>query len=200
VFKKFALPCLLLFATLAISAQRLSSVRTQWSDSFAAWELYTFVPDTTAVDSTAVEEELEEEQVGTLQQRWLNVRDDWTEWDFTLADQSGTVKIKWKNDPSQWELRSFDGEVVTMQPVWRGDFSEWRVSNNEVTLDMKSRYTTQADEWLLSSTRHGTFNVYTLRRGDPRDWAVDDQLDDEVPATLKLALVFVAIYNSVPKE
>ncbi len=183
-----------LFLTTGLPAQALSGVSSQWSDSFVEWSIY-IQPEQRADD----EEPPQEEQYGELKQRWLNVREDWSEWDFELGGGRGTIKQRWKDDPSQWELRTFEGDIITMRTTWPGDFSEWRVTDNTVTLSLKSRWTNQLDEWLVQDSNRGRFYMYTLRRQDPRDWAIEDDLDETVSDPMRLALIFLTIYNASPK-
>ncbi|MEI6408884.1 MAG: hypothetical protein WCR52_05855 [Bacteroidota bacterium] len=197
-FGRFPFFFLLFCLVNTLQGQKLSSASTRWNDSFVAWELYTSVPR----DTTLPEEEgdaPEEARNGELKHRWLNVRDDWSEWDYQLGEEQGTIKVKWKDLPTQWELRSYDGNVITMRTAWGNDYSEWRVTDNDVTLILKSKWKTQFDEWLVDDRAHGKFYMYTLRERDPRDWAIEDKLGAEISQSLKIALMFLSIFNSVPR-
>lgn len=192
----------------ASQAQTLSSVSTRWSDSFVEWEIYAIMPqDTVQTDSTEVEsgdeedsEEPQEELFGELKLRWLNVREDFSEWDYELGEERGTIKQKWKDDLTQWELRSYDGNVVTMRTSWPGDFTEWRVTDNSITLNLKSKWKNQFDEWLVDDSTRGVFYLYTYVEGDPRDWAIADSLNEEVSQSMKMALIFLTVFCGSPKQ
>lgn len=155
-------------------------------------------------DSTATAPEPpappQEERYGEFKLRWLNVREDWTEWDFELGGERGTIRAKWKDDPSQWELRTYTGAIVTMRTAWPNDNTQWRVTDNTVTLLLKSRWTNQLDEWLVQDATHGKFYLYTLNRQDPRDWAIEDGLDATVSDAMKLAMVFLTVFQSTPRQ
>jgi hypothetical protein len=181
----------------ALPAQTFSSIATRWNDSFVEWDLYgQEIPE----DSEAAEEdEGEEVEIGELQLRWLNVRDDWSEWDFRLGDQRGTIKQKWKDNPSEWELRTYDGSVVTMRATWAGDLKEWRVTDNSLILQLRSRWTNQFDEWLVDDSTYGRFYMYTFRSQDPRSWAIEDKLDQSVSPAMKMAFIFLTVYHASPK-
>lgn len=182
-------------------AQSLSGISTRWSDSFVEWELFVFASDSTSTEEeTDPNEPPEEELFGEVKLRWLNMRDDWSEWDYTMGEERGTIKMKWKDDPTQWELRNFQGDIITMRASWNNDLSEWRVTNNSITLQWKSRWSNQADEWLVQDNNQGVFYMYTLTEGDPRDWAIEDKLEESVPAAMKIALVFLTIYHSSPRQ
>ena len=199
---KYCLLGLLISAWGFAPAQNLSGISTRWSDSFVEWELFGFAADTsqTDEDSEDLEETANEELFGELKLRWLNIRDDWSEWDYSMGEERGTIKMKWKDDVTQWELRSYQGSIITMRAAWSNDLSEWRVTNNSISLQLKSRWSGQADEWLVQDSNRGTFYMYTLQEGDPRDWAIEDELDDSVPASMKMALVFLTIFHSSPRR
>ncbi len=186
----------------SLSAQKITTISSKWGDSFVEWEIFTTTPDTTAVseDPDIAPEPPEEELAGEMKLRWLNVRDDWSEWDYRIGDEQGIIKQKWKDDITQWELRSFSGNIVTMRTAWGRDPTEWRVTDNTVTLSLKSRYTSQLDEWLVQDATRGKFYIYTLRTGDPRDWAVEDDLDETVTTSMKLAMLFLTTFITTPKE
>lgn len=141
-----------------------------------------------------------EELYGEFKLRWLNVREDWTEWDFELGGERGTIRAKWKDDPTQWELRTYTGAVITMRTAWPNDNTEWRVTDNSVTLLLKSRWSNQLDEWLVQDASHGKFYLYTLNRQDPRDWAIEDGLDATISTPMKLAMVFLTVFQSTPRR
>ncbi len=142
----------------------------------------------------------QEELYGEFKLRWLNVRDDWTEWDFELGGERGTIRAKWKDDPTHWELRTYTGAVITMRTAWPNDNTEWRVTDNSITLLLKSRWGNQLDEWLVEDAVHGKFYIYTLNRQDPRDWAIQDGLDATISTPMKLAMVFLTVFQSTPRR
>lgn len=186
-----------------VQAQTITSVSTRWSDSFVEWEIYAVMPqDTTETDAGGEEEDSEppqEELYGEFKLRWLNVRDDFSEWDFELGDLRGTIRQKWKEDPTQWELRSYDGNVITMRAMWSNDLTEWRVTDNSITLNLKSKWKNQFDEWLVDDLNRGQFYLYTFTERDPRDWAIVDTLDPEISQSMKLAMIFLTVFFSSPK-
>lgn len=181
-FKSIVAYFLFSFAVVAnVSAQELYAINTTWSDSFSEWS---FV--------TADEEE------GSLGLRWVN-RDDWTEWIFDFDGYSGTLKMKWADDPNRWELRS-GGVVVNIRTKWKNDFSEWRISDGSSQLSFRSRYTNTISEWSLTDKRYGRFSIQTEWENDPRDWNIYDELDETVSLEVKLAMAFIAVINSSPRN
>jgi len=177
-------------------APAMTTISCRWQDSFAEWEIYA----TPRREPDWVEgDEVQEEHYGDLKLRWLNVRDDWSEWDFDLGGERGTIRQKWKDDPQQWELRTYSGVVITMRTAWNGDFKEWRVSDNSISINIRSKWTNQLDEWQVQDANYGNYYLYTLRSRDPRDWAIEDNLEYDISEEMKLAMIFVVIFNTMPK-
>ncbi len=196
---RFLLWAFLSFCLLTIASAQTPTMTTigcRWQDSFVEWEILSTLRQADLEEG----EEAEEELYGNLKLRWLNVRDDWSEWDFELGGQRGTIRQKWKDDPQQWELRSYSGSIITMRTAWSGDLKEWRVSDNSITLNIKSKWTNQLDEWQVQDSNYGNFYLYTLRTRDPRDWAIEDNLDPTISEEMKLAMVFLVIFNSSPRN
>ncbi len=180
-----------------VSAQTptMTTISSRWQDSFVEWEIFSSIRQADLEEG----EEVEEEYYGELKLRWLNVREDWSEWAFEIGGERGNIRQRWKDDPQQWELRTYSGAIITMRTNWNGDFNEWRVSDNTITLNIKSKWTNQHDEWLVQNDTYGSFYLYTLRTRDPRDWAIEDNLDPAISEEMKLAMVFLVIFNSSPK-
>lgn len=183
---------MLLLQSGLLTAQTLSGISTRWADSFAAWEI--FGMDET--DSTSTDEI----KIGELSQRWINTKDDWTEWDFKLYHLEGTIKLKWKNDPSMWELRTYTGQIVTMKRLWMNDNSEWRVTEGDVQAVFRSKYTTQPDQWEMRDDTYGRFTMKTYTQSDPRDWVIYDELKPEVTDAMRMAMIFLTVSNSSPRR
>ncbi len=191
---------LALLATLLLGsrsfAQTLSGVSTRWSDSFVEWQVFAW-PETTGDEEE--QEKPDEIQVGEFRQRWGALRDDWSEWDYELFGERGAIRVKWKDDPTHWELRSETGQIVTMRTTWGKNLNDWRVTDNDIALSLRSRWTNQFDEWLVDDRDRGSFEMRTLRRGDPRDWDIDERLSEEVSLPMKTALIFLVFFHSTPK-
>ncbi len=171
-----------LFSVVQLSAQQPLAISAYWDDSFEEWIIYT--------DDEAIE--------GQLQPRWLN-RGDWTEWDWQLGDESISIKQLFDNDPTQWEVRGFGGDLVTCRAAWKGDLSEWRVTNNSINITFRTRYGNNVNEWVLRDKTYGEFIVHTDYQNDPRDWIIIDEVDERISPNMKIAMIFLAIYHSVPK-
>lgn len=165
-----------------VMAQDIIGLGTRWSDSFREWDVHT----------------VDEQKIGSLELRW-RLSDDWTQWEFRLGDTTAQIRQKWADDPNLWEVRCL-GEVVTARTVFANDFRQWRLSDGTHRIRWQSRYGNIRDEWLIrEAEEHGSFNVHTYWEGDPRDWVVENGLDPEVSYAMRVALIFIAVFNSVPK-
>ena len=169
-----------LFPLLGFS-QFINGVETRWSDAFTEWIIYT-----------------EDENLqGELTLRWqLNI--DWTEWDYRLGDEFGSIKLKFKGNPSQWELRG-GNEIITVSMVWPNDIREWRVTNNTTTLTIQSRWGNNLNEWRLKNENHGRFDMITNWENDPRQWNIQDDLYEDISIHMKIAMLFIVTFHSLPK-
>lgn len=178
--KKLSLVLYLALCATSLSAQYLAGIAAVWNDKFDEWEVFT-----------------EDEQAGELRVKWA-LGDDWTEWDYRMGDFVGNIKQKWRNNPNQWEVRG-DNEIVSIQTVWNNDFREWRISDGTHQLKLKRKYTNVIDEWEVDSQDWGFFEMFTQWEGDPREWNITDELDEGLSFPVKMALVFVVMYHSLPR-
>ncbi len=180
-----------LFSGISLSAQQwLTGIETTWTDSFVEWRLY-------SETEGDYEEDEELEASGELELRWKN-QDNWTEWDFEIGEERGQIAQVSRSRPDQWELRS-DGGLVTIRPRWPNDLTEWKVTGKNFSFIFKSKWRNNLDEWILVDDRYGHFSLQTAWERDPRQWNIYDELDEEVPLNVKMAMVFIATFYSSPK-
>lgn len=184
--KKILVLAILSILAMQAQAQYLTGISSYYDDSFTEWRFY------------SINEE-EEEDEGELKITWQLRENDWTEWDYRIGDAIGTIKLKWKDNPEEWELRG-NNSIVSARTVWPGQFEEWRITDNTTTLTLKSKWSNQWDEWLLRSSNNGNFFMYTSYERDPRDWVIEDELDDKVSFEMKVMLMFVVMFHSTPKQ
>lgn len=173
----------LFLSWITLPAQYLSGIATRWNDDFSEWIIFL---------------ENEEAEEGSLRMRWQNQRD-WTVWDYRLGEWSGAIKLKWRQDPNQWEIRG-NNEIVTARTLWNNNLLEWRITSGNNQFTLKSRYGNVLDEWEIRKSNQGQFSMYTNWEGDPREWIIVDDLDDTVSITTKIAMLFIVVYHSSPKE
>lgn len=163
-------------------AQWLTGMQTYYSDDFREWIIYTD------------EEDLE----GDLNMRWKS-QNNWSEWDYNIGESSGTIRATFRNDPSQFEIRG-DGITVTARRLFANDFREWRITDNETTVIFKTKWGNNTNEWKVRDKKNGSFEMETEWEGDPRNWRIDDEMDEEVSLQMKVAMIFLAIYHASPHE
>ena len=166
---------------LSLNAQVLTGLATRWGDSFTEWRVLT------------AQEELE----GELVKIWQG-QDNWTEWRYRLGEAAGTIKLKWPENPNQWEARG-DNHIVTARTLYRNNFREWRVTDGTHTVTLRCRYQNLFEEWMLQSDRHGWFEMYTYYQGDLRDWVIVDELLSDIPLPMRMMLSFLVVFHSTPK-
>ncbi len=167
----------------ALSAQPyLTGVASRWSDDFSEWDFYT--------------EDDEEYASGELRMRWQQ-RGDWNVWDYQIGEERGYISTVFTDDASRWELVGPNNEVITMRQLWNNDARAWKVTANTVSLTFKSRWGNRRDEWIVRERTRGDFHVYTRWEGDPRDWIIVDELDEELGTSMKVAMVFLALFNTI---
>ena len=151
-----------LFLFQIAQTQTLAGLGARWSDDFGEWIIYT------------IDESLE----GELKTKWRS-QNNWTEWQYRVGEVTGSIKLKWPNNPNEWELRS-ENKIISARTLWRDNFQEWRISDNKNRLTLKTKYSNSGDEWALRSSTVGYFGMYTSWEGDPREWEIIDELDEDV--------------------
>ena len=165
----------------AAHAQRLVKLSTRFNDAFVEFDLYG-----------------ENDVRGSLTLTWQQP-DKWTEWNFRMGDTSGTIKTKWNEDVNFWEIR-YNNKIATAQTIFKNDFSQWRITNNNFSLDLAPAEGNNPNEWWVEDAKRGSLYLATEVPNDPRDWLVQDELSEEVPFAMRMAIIFVAIYQTIPKS
>lgn len=179
--KLFFTFCLFLFSfTSEVLSQRLEALKARWNDSFKEWDVYT------------------DEGEGTLTLRW-QVRSDWTAWDFRVGELSGTIDMRFPDNPEYWELRC-GSEKVYVRTQWPRDITSWTIETDQGRLIWKSYWRDNLDEWLIDTKADpNPFNMYTEFIGDQRDWIINDQNDGSIPFPARLAMAFITVFQAMPK-
>lgn len=169
--------------SIVVQAQvpELHGAHTQWSNSFGEWNIAS----------------INDEQFGSLERNYP-AGNNWTSWTIQYNSYSGTIKQKWNNQPHQWELR-YANQLVTMRPVFRNDFTSWRIEGNEKTITWVKQFRNLDAPWAIR--QYPGFTIYTELEGDPRGWIIEDSSTSEkITISMKLAMVFITLYYSSPKQ
>lgn len=165
-----------------LSAQEIIGVSARYDDSYREWDIYD--------DSEAI--------IGEFSQRW-QMNDNWKEWDLRFGDASGSVRQKWKSDPSRWELR-LDGETISIKMHYPNDPNQWIITNDRISLEYSTRMPYNSNEWRSNSKTYGNFEMIMLNENDPRDWEIFDELSEDITPAMRLATIFITLMVSCPKE
>jgi hypothetical protein len=175
----FSVCVLILFAFSTVSAQFMTEITTKRPNNFTEWEIYTE----------------KEEDFPTGELRWqYNMQGDFSDWEYDVERNNGSIRLKWKNDPTQWEFRG-DGTLIHARIIYPNDFTEWRITDN-----VMSTYRNDLSEWRVEDEQYGKFLIRVKYQNDARTWEIFDELSKEIPFTMKMAMVFTAVYHSVPKR
>lgn len=172
-----------LCACICISAQAqyLTGLATKWSDSFSEWTIFT--------DDESVE--------GDLEMKW-KMQNDVSEWQYRIGEEIGRIKLKWRDNPNEWEIRG-NNQIITARTLWNNQFREWRIKGNGTQFTLRCKYGNTTDEWELRNSSNGIFEIYTNWEGDPREWNIVDELDESIGLPMKMAIVFIATFHSIPR-
>jgi len=180
--QQFLLLILFIFSYSISNAQILTGFETRWSDDFREWTIFTD----------------DEDEEGSLAMRWPQ-QNDWSEWDYRIGESTGSIKLKFKNDPSTWEIRG-DGEIIIMRMKWNNDVNEWTISDGSTKLTLKALYNNNLNDWKIDGDKNGVFEIYMEWQDDPRNWTVIDELDEEISLPFRMAISFISIFHSFPKN
>ncbi len=190
----FKRQCTALFLTvigvLGLRAQVISGVSTRYSNDLTEWEFFAW--EQLSPEDIAAGIEPEEVLIGRLAPLWP-MRMDLRDWQYELDGERGSIRQKWSTDKTHWELNDAESRI-TMQPTWPGQVRSWRITDNNISINLECRYGNVADEWLVNDPKYGSFFMYTLREGDPRDWNIKNKLNEEVPKGMQVALLFLVLY------
>ena len=159
-----------------------TEIQSRWSDRFDQWELsgmYFEEPFTISIDLT-----------------WP-LQNNWEEWRISGLDLDGYIRSKWRGDPSMWEVR-FDDRIVTIQLRSGIGNPEWEIREDGDRQVIRPRSAGNGNEWYIPRRRNDWL-MYTEYVDDPRVWLIEDYLDEEHSITFRIALVFIALWQSIPK-
>jgi len=169
---------ILIFLSQGLSAQLITQISSAWDDSFNEWIVFTD------------DEDLE----GKIELKW-KLRRDSREWEYELGEFSGQIKPIWNDDSNGWELVPYDGSgLIEMKTVWKNDFSEWNIRVGKKTYRLKSKDKTWRSFWSINHSETEEFHIYMTEDGDPRDWLVEDYIE-EGSLHLTIGISFISILN-----
>jgi len=168
--------------------QYMFDANAVYSDSFTEWDI-----------RAEVFEDDEWHLIDGIIQLNFEGRNDWSSWNFELQDIDITCRLKWRNNFNHWVMYTPD-ELITIRTVWKDDFMKWKITSSSHIISIESRYRNLTDEWELKSKSIGEWKMYTGREGDPKEWIIEDDLIEAVDIYHKLAMTFIVLFNSSPKD
>ena len=111
-----------------------------------------------------------DQEMATLEYAGLP-SDAFRSWNFRLQDRPGSVKLRWRENPNEWDLRR-DQHLLSIKPVWPGQLEEWLISDGNNFFHLKLRKEYEGLRWELVNTSNDllayVINDYSY---DPRDWS-----------------------------
>lgn len=132
------------------------------------------------------------EQDGTIEATWA-LMDDWTEWQYTVGEHSGWIRLRQKNNPDIWEVVG-EGQILEVRTIFPGEFDHWQVRYQRKTYDVKV-WRNDPEQWQVRTKEEGKLSFFTYQERDIRDWVIENEMDYPVP--LQIALTFVPILQLV---
>ncbi len=174
IFRAFVL----VFLAFNLTAQEyFEGFHSHYDADIVEWDIYT------------------DQNEGKLEMTWVQKRDI-TDWYYELGDYSGTIRQKWQNSFDEYELRSDEGNVITMKVKWRNDFSQWVITSNTAQFLWRTTYQDDGNRWQIDDEETGEFFVFTEFEGDPRDYLIEDHTHLDFIEE-KVACLFITMIRSV---
>jgi len=163
-----------------LEAQVLSQMSSAWDDTLDEWILYT----------------TDEEVEGYLERKWRN-GNNFSVWRYELDEvTSGEISQSWEGDSNSWELLSEIGERIEFKTVWKNDYSIWDVRVGGKSFRLKSASRQFRTSWSIESSEEEEFHFYLANEPDPRDWMIEDYIEDG-SADLAIGIAFISMFHSV---
>lgn len=140
---RFVLSCFFLFAISVLQAQTLDAFGMRFAGDLTTWDIY--------ADDGETEGEL---------RAIYDFSGDFSRWEYSLGDDGGRISQKFPNDPTWWELRDQSGDIITIKMLWRNDPTQWGLSSDGTRYDLRTYRGRDPNEWLLT-TPDGDLYIYT---------------------------------------
>lgn len=161
-----------LFISVFGYTQKIIGYSTVYDDRLDKWLLVTDDP----------------EMEGMIEATWAIMKD-WSEWQYSLGEHSGWIRLRDKRNPNVWELVG-EGQILEIRTVFPFEFDHWQVRYRNKTYDIKTLHRRDPEQWSLQSKKEELY-FYTYIEGDIRDWIVENETDFPLP--LQIALTFIPI-------
>ena len=171
------------FASLSFSQVFFTEVHSRWNDRFDEWEVFGSTVD-------------DEEFVVQFDLVWPLQRN-WEEWRIGGDLFEGSIRAKWPGDPGQWEMR-INGDIIMINQLNRNDGNRWEIRNGTSRELLQTQWFNNPTQWFFPRHRE-QWVQYMEREGDPRDWIIEDYLEEITDPGTRLAAIFIIIWQTIPK-
>lgn len=162
-----------------VLSQTIVGYASFYDDAFNRWEILTDDPELT----------------GSIELTY-GFNQDFSDWQFSLGNASGWIRLRNKRDPNVWEVVG-NGDLIQVRTVYPNEFNHWQISDGRITVDVKNvRF--QPDVWEVTKTRTPLLSLYTYYEGDLRDWVIESSTDLSV--AMQIACTFIPIIQVIPKH
>ncbi|MBY5957224.1 hypothetical protein KUV50_03690 [Membranicola marinus] len=158
-----------------IQAQNIIGISTKYDNRFDQWIIVTDSSDFT----------------GTIEATWASL-DDYTEWQYTLGDQSGIIRMRHKDNPNVWEVLG-GGTIIQARTVFPGELGHWQMQSGRYSVDVEM-FRRDPEQWLAKYKKQEIF-FYTYTERDLRDWVVENKASFSLP--MQLGLIFIPILQVI---
>lgn len=136
----------------------------------------------------------QEEYLGNLRARWPYEKLP-TQWDLRLGERSGTIQLRWPNQPHDWEIR-LHNDFIMAQPVWPRQLDTWRLQFKDKIYTFSLDYDPEGSLWKLSTDDVDLFVIYNTYLYSYSDWTLDYFSDVDDPILVTAACYLAAIYSN----
>ena len=160
----------------------LTEVHSRWNDRFDEWEILT--------------EDGSSQSVYYLSLSWPLQRN-WEEWRLEGEDLQAIIRTKWRGDLSTWEVRSND-EIIVIKQVYRNDPGQWEIRSGDTREIISTQWPGNPSQWHMPR-RRGEWVMAMDREFDPRDWIIEDYLENTLSPLVRLSAVFITLWQTIPK-
>ena len=159
-----------------------TEVHSRWDDRYNEWEILGMAD--------------EEELMIRVSLIWP-LKNNWEEWRIDGDSVSGTIKTKWRGDLSQWELRTRN-EIIMVSQDDRDDVNRWEIREGTYSEILSTLYYNNSNVWHVPQ-RRDNWLMSTEFNNDSRDWRVEDYMENKSSVAFRLAMIFIALWQSIPK-
>ncbi len=135
---------------------------------------------------------------GSLGTVWTNNP---TSWNFEIGNINGKIQQKWSGSDNSWEVITNNLDV-SIDQQWSNDWHSWEIKTNNGKFDFVIHTIWSGQDawksWEMTSMNQGNLKIKTVWSDDSawQSWDIEDHME-QVPAAVKMAAIFIVIYNSL---